>query len=290
MSSDANQPETSLRWKLARRVWRIARPLLIAYLVILLAMMFLETWLVYPAPPVEAGDWNPKSFKYEDVWFTSADGTKLHGWFIPNAGAKQAILYCHGNGEDVAAVGDFAAFLGDRMHASVFVFDYRGYGHSEGRPAEAGCIADGDASQHWLAEKMAIQPKDVVLMGRSLGGAVAIALAGQNGARALVLENAFSTMHDVAAWHYPWLPVRLVMQNRYDNIGRIQDYHGPLMQTHGTEDEIVPLSYARRLFDAAPSSTKRWLELPGLGHNNPMPLSYYDQLAAFLSELKSPAP
>jgi len=99
----------------------------------------------------------------------------------------------------------------------------------------------------------------------------------------LILENAFPTMTDVAATHYPWLPVRWAMQNRYDNMGRIQDYHGPLMQTHGTHDEVVPLSYARRLFDAAPSPTKRWLELPGLGHNSAMPLSYYDQLAEFLA-------
>ena len=85
------------------------------------------------------------------------------------------------------------------LHASVFIFDYRGYGHSEGRPNEAGCIADGRAAQHWLAERMGIQPNEVVLMGRSLGGAVAVALAAENGAQALVLENAFPTMPDVAA-------------------------------------------------------------------------------------------
>jgi fermentation-respiration switch protein FrsA (DUF1100 family) len=134
---------------------------------------------------------------------------------------------------------------------------------------------------------MGIQPKDVVLMGRSLGGGVAVALAAQNGARALILENAFPTMTDVAAFHYRWLPVRWAMQNRYDNIGRIQKYYGPLMQTHGTRDEVVPLSYARRLFDATPSPTKRWLELPGLGHNSAMPLSYYDQLAEFLASATS---
>ncbi len=186
-------------------------------------MMSLETWLVYPAPPLAAGDWEPSDFKYEDVRFESADGTKLHGWFLPKAGAKRMILYCHGNGEDVAAVGELAAFLSNRLEASVFVFDYRGYGHSEGRPAEAGCIADGDAAQHWLAERAGIQPKDVVVMGRSIGGAIAVALAAKNGARALILENTFPRMTDVAARHCPWLPIRLVMRNRYDNIARIPE-------------------------------------------------------------------
>jgi len=274
--------EPSIRPPRRRRLWRIARVLVVGYVLIVLLMMFLETSLVYPIPPLSVGDWQPKSFQYEDVHFTSADGTKLHGWFLPNAGAKHVILYCHGNGEDVAAVGEFAAFLRDRLQASVFVFDYRGYGHSEGRPAEAGCIADGDAAQHWLSERAGIQPKDIVVMGRSIGGAIAVALASQNGARALILENAFPRMTDVAAWHYSWLPIRLVMRNRYDNIARIKNYHGPLMQTHGTLDEIVPLSYGKRLFDAAPGSTKSWLELPGLGHNSEMPPAYYEKLAAFL--------
>ena len=246
-------------------------------------MTLLETWLVYPAPPVDTGDWHPTGFKYEDVSFNSADGTKLHGWFVPHPSSTQAILYCHGNGEDVSSVGELAAMLSESLHSSVFVFDYRGYGHSQGRPSEAGCIADGNAAQHWLAERVGVRPKDVVLMGRSLGSAVAIALAADNGARALVIENAFPTMTDVAAFHYPWLPVRWIMSNRYDNLSRIQRYKGPLLQSHGTQDELIPLSFAQRLFDVAPSQKKRWMEFPGLGHNSAMPRRYYAGLAAFLT-------
>jgi fermentation-respiration switch protein FrsA (DUF1100 family) len=271
--------------KLNRPIWRLGRPVLIAYLLIVLMMMFLETWLVYPAPPVAAGNWNPTGFKYEDVSFKSADGTKLHGWFVPHPDPRQAILYCHGNGEDVSSVGGLAAMLSESLRASVFIFDYRGYGHSEGRPTEAGCIADGTAAQQWLAERMGVRPNDVVLMGRSLGSAVAVALAAENGARALVLENAFPTMADVAAWHYPWLPVRWILANQYDNVSRIRRYSGPLLQCHGTCDELIPLSFARRLFDTAPNERKRWLENVGLGHNSPMPRRYYDDLAAFLTTI-----
>jgi len=84
------------------------------------------------------------------------------------------------------------------------------------------------------------------------------------------------------ALHYPWLPIRWVMANRYDNLGRIQRYTGPVIQSHGTRDEFIPLSFARRLFDAVPGTNKRWLEFAGLRHNSAMPHGYYDELAEFL--------
>ncbi len=281
-------PANSSRRHWPARVWRIARLLLVAYLLIVLGMMFLETWLVYPVPPLSWGNWQPKGFKYEDVHFVSADGTKLHGWFVPYPNASRAILYCHGNGEDVAAVGELAAHLSNELHESVFVFDYRGYGHSEGSPSETGCIADGNAAQKWLAARTGIQPNEVILVGRSLGSAVAVALAAENGTSALVLENAFPTMPDVAAKHYPWLPVHWVMKNRYDNLERIKHYTGPLLQSHGRADVLIPIALARRLFDAAPSRNKKWLEFPNCGHNDPQPPGYYSELARFLDVATSP--
>ena len=245
-------------------------------------MMLLETWLVYPIPPADMGDWNPTGLGHEDVWFESADGTRLHGWFVPHPTAERAILYCHGNGEHVAFNVDLAARLRDSLDASVFLFDYRGYGRSEGRPSEAGCIADGRAARHWLAERMGIEPKQIVLMGRSLGTAVAVALAAEDGAAALILENAFPAMTDVAALHHPWLPVRWAMDNRYDSVARIPRYQGPVLQSHGEADELVPLAMGRQLFDAAPTANKRWIAFPGLGHESPWPASYYDDLVAFL--------
>jgi fermentation-respiration switch protein FrsA (DUF1100 family) len=273
-----------LKWAAkVRSAWRIVRPILVAYLLLILGMMFLETWLVYPAPPVAAGDWKATWLEHEDVWFESADGTKLHGWFVPKSDSTRAILYCHGNGEFVAFNAELAAQLRDALNASVFLFDYRGYGHSAGRPSEAGCIADGRAAQLWLANRMKAKPSDLILMGRSLGGAVAIALASESGAKALVIENSFSTMIDVAAMHYRWLPVRWVMKNRYDSLARIRNFSGPLIQCHGTDDRLVPIAMARLLFDGAPGTMKKWIEFPGLGHNDEWPARYYDDLAAFLN-------
>src|SRR6185436_14155732 len=133
------------------------------------------------------------------------------------------------------------------LTATVFVYDYRGYGRSRGKPTERGCVADGMAAQRWLAEREGVDTEDVVLMGRSIGGGVSVAAAAEQGARALVLEATFSRMTDAAAALYPWLPVRLVMSNRYNSIKRVQKYQGPLFQSHGAADEVVPIKLARKL-------------------------------------------
>jgi fermentation-respiration switch protein FrsA (DUF1100 family) len=112
-------------------------------------------------------------------------------------------------------------------------------------------------------------------------------LAAEDGAAALVLENAFPAMTEVAAIHHPWLPVRWAMDNRYDCLSRIVRFRGPLLQSHGTADELIPLAMARQLFDSAPSVKKHWLAFPDLGHNSPWPPSYYDDLAGFLDEADS---
>lgn len=281
-TADGGSVEPKLQ--LFRNCRRGARLLLAAYLLVVLAVMFLETWLVYPIPPIDRGDWHPAGLDFEDVWFTSEDGTRLHGWFVERPHAKRAVLYCHGNGEDVSMNADVAAQLSEALDASVFIFDYRGYGHSEGTPSEAGCIADGLAAQRWLAGRAGKQPSKLVVMGRSLGGAVGVAIAVKQGAQALVLVNAFSRMTDVAAHHYPWLPVRLMMKNRYDSVARIRNYPGPVFQCHGTADWIVPIQLGRELFDAAPTKNKRFLEFAGRGHNDPEPATLYRELACFLDD------
>ena len=260
------------------------------FLCVVLVAMFFETWLVYPIPPLASGNWHPAGLAFEDVNFTSADGTKLHGWFVDRPRATRAVLYCHGNGENVGMNADLVAELSEALNASVFIFDYRGYGHSAGTPNEAGCIADGLAAQKWLAQRVGKQPSDIVVMGRSLGTAVAVAIAAQQGAHALVLVNAFSRMTDAAAHHFPWLPVRLVMKNRYDSLARIRDYRGPVFQSHGTADVVVPFQLGRQLFDAAPTPTKKFLEFRGLNHNEAEPPAFYRELAEFLNHLPASAP
>jgi fermentation-respiration switch protein FrsA (DUF1100 family) len=277
-------PTSRLR-AIPRLAWRIARPFLIAYICVVVIAMSMERRLIYPAPRADRGDWSATDPAHEDVWFQSADGTRLNGWFLPHSTSTRAILYCHGNGQNVALTADLAALLRDRLHASIFIFDYRGYGRSEGIPNEAGCIADAQAARDWLAKRMGADPHEIVLIGHSLGGGVAAALAADGGARALILENTFSSIVDVAAHSHWWLPVRLVMRNRYDSISRIRQYDGPLLQFHGTVDSLIPIQFGRRLFEASSSAMKQFVAGSGLGHDDGPPDGYYSELAKFLDNI-----
>jgi fermentation-respiration switch protein FrsA (DUF1100 family) len=249
----------------------------------------IERSLVYPIPSRERGDWRPRWLRPQNVWFRAADNTKLHGWYIPAPDATRLIVYCHGNGEHVADQANLVFRLQSYLSATVFIFDYRGYGRSRGKPIERGCIADGLAAQRWLAERERVDTSDIVVVGRSIGGGVAVAMAAEQGARALILENTFSSMTDAAAHLYPWLPVRLVMRNRYNSLRRIPSYFGPLFQCHGTADEIVPIDLGRRLHAAAPGRVKQFYEIANARHNDTPPPAYYAALAQFLDRVDADA-
>lgn len=248
-------------------------------------MNLLERQLVYPIPPLERGNWRPARFTYEDVWFRSEDSTQLHGWFLPRDNADRVILYCHPSEEQVADNGRLAAALGRRLNAEVFVFDYRGYGKSAGKPYEAGVIADGRSAQRWLAERTGVAVDDIVIIGRSIGGGVATALAGEMGARALVLQNTFTRLTEAAAVKFPWFPVAWFMQNRFPSIRRITNYRGPLFVAHGTKDTVVPVRMGRRLVRAAPGPRKVFFPIPGGFHDDPMPPDFYEDLLEFLDQV-----
>jgi fermentation-respiration switch protein FrsA (DUF1100 family) len=230
--------------------------------------MLFENLIIYPAPRYPDGNWQTERYGCEEVYFASADGTKLHGWYFPNPNARGNLLFCHGNGEHIGYLGPEMAALRDDLQLNVFVFDYRGYGRSAGSPHEAGVLADGQAAQEWLANRAGIRLSDVLLMGRSLGGAVAVHLAAQNGARGLILWNTFSSMPDVAARHFPWLPVHWLLRNRYNAGEKIRNYSGPLLQTHGTDDTIIGFDLAEKLFAAATTLDKQFIQVVGGNHND----------------------
>jgi uncharacterized protein len=261
-------------------VWRVIRIFLVAYLVILLIMMFFENALIFPASQFPEGNWNPRGISVEDANFTAADGTRIHGWYLAREHPRAVVLYCHGNGGNITHRADVMRDLSERVGVSLLMFDYRGYGKSEGSPHEAGVVADARAARAWLAAKAGVDENRIVLIGESLGGAVAVDLA-TDGARALILEDTFSTAPDVAAVHYPWIPVRLLMRTQFNSVAKIASYHGPLFQSHGDRDQIVPLALARRLFDAA-NEPKQFLLLRGNDHNDGRSGQYYDQLREFL--------
>jgi len=255
--------------------------------------MFLENSMVYPAPRYPRGEfadaletalWNAKNYGAEEVQFKSADGTELHGWYWQHPDPQGHLLYCHGNGDCVGYLGDYLSALSQRHQLSIFVFDYRGYGRSEGSPSEAGILKDGVAARDWLAGRATISPTEIILMGRSLGGAVCVEIAANSGALGLILQNTFTSLPDAAASIYWFLPVRFLMRNQYRSIDKIARYSGPVLQSHGTQDRIVPYALGQKLFRAAPGS-KTFFTIEGGDHNDPEPESYSVAFEEFLSSL-----
>ena len=262
---------------------RILRGVLIGYLLLLLAMMFFEESLIFVPLNFATDDWQPSDLAIEDARFQADDGTSLHGWYVRHEHPRAVVLFCHGNAGNVTHRADVLRRLNRQAGVSTLVFDYRGFGRSEGKPNERGVLADARAARAWLAQREKLPENRIVLMGESIGGAVAVDLAVE-GARALVLENTFSSLPDVAAYHYPWLPVRWLMRTRFDSAGKIGQYHGPLLQSHGEQDTIVPIRFGRRLFEAA-QEPKRFLSVPGCDHNDPRSREYYETLAAFFDSV-----
>ncbi len=274
---------TSFLGRILRRAIFLA---LFCYAAPCLLLMAMESRLIYLPPATSIPLQQAETLGGEGVWFTAEDQTKLHGWFFRQGNTDRAILYFHGNGEDANQNLWLGAQFRDRLNASVLVFDYRGYGQSEGAPNEKGVISDGIAAQRWLAKRVNLEPIEIILFGRSLGGAVAVAAAEQLGARAVIVQNTFANMTDVAAEHYPLFPVRWLMRNRYYSQQRITHYDGPFLQFHGTNDIVVPIALARPLFEAAPSKQKHFVEIPAGMHNGPLPDFAFDALKAFLDALE----
>ena len=219
-----------------------------------------------------------------DAWFTADDGVRLHGRYFAHPEPRAVVLFCHGNAGSVATWSEVGRQLNQRHRFTVLVFDYRGYGKSAGIPTEEGILLDGRAARKWLARKAEVGESDLLLMGRSLGGAVAVDLAADGGARGLILENTFSSLPDVAATHLPWIAPHLNMTQRLNSAAKIANYHGPLLQSHGDADRLIPVSLARKLYAAAPGR-KHFLLIPGADHNDPPGEDYDRALDEFVDQL-----
>ena len=245
-----------------------------------------ESLLFHPRKYVEA-EWPAPDPTIEDVWFTTPEGLRLNGWFTEADRPRAVVLYAEGNAGNIAGRRSVLRLFRERMGASVLIFDYRGYGRSEGSPSEAGILTDARAARRWLAGRAGVAEAEIVLVGHSLGGAVMVDLAARDGARGLVLENTFSSVHDAAAPHLPPWVVRLLPESRLDSLAKIGDYKGPLLQTHGDADDVIPFELGRRLFDRA-NEPKRFVRIPRGGHNDPPKPRYVDALTQFLDGLPEP--
>jgi fermentation-respiration switch protein FrsA (DUF1100 family) len=207
---------------------------------------------------------------HERIDLRSSDGVRVSAWYLPvrlPSENRRAVLFCHGNAGNIADRLPRVAELHGQLGVDVLLFDYRGYGASDGTPSEEGTYRDGRAAYDYLRETKGVPPERIVLYGESLGAGVAVQLATEVGARALVLEAPFTSIPDMAAEVYPWLPFRRWIRTQYDNLTKIVSIEIPLLIIHGTRDPTVPFAHGERLFRAA-SDPKRFLAVNGAGHTD----------------------
>ena len=221
---------------------------------------------------------------FETIKLRTRDNESLHAWWVPAEGRERAVLlFFHGNAGNISGRIETLEIF-HRLGLSVLLVDYRGYGQSTGTPSEDGLYRDADAVWQYLTQARGIDPSRIVVYGRSLGGGVATWLATQHPTGALILESTFTSVPDVAARHYPFLPVRLLARSRFDNLSRIDNIQTNLLVIHSADDELIPFEHGQRLFDAA-RQNKVFLELKG-GHNDGSFTSgekYVDALDSFIS-------
>jgi uncharacterized protein len=195
-----------------------------------------------------------------------SDGERLHGWWVGAAGrARGHVLFCHGNGGNIGDRLPHVRLLAE-AGLDVLAFDYRGYGRSSGRPSEQGTYRDAQAAHAALLRRPGVDPARVLLLGESLGGAVALALALEAPPAGLILQSAFTSVRDMARLHYPFVP-RALVPDAYPTLARIGELRAPLLVLHGARDAIVPLMYGEALFAAAPEP-KRMQVFEAAGHND----------------------
>jgi len=240
----------------------------IGYAVLAVALFFYQPNLLYfpdmPSREIEAtpGD---IGLEFEALTLTTRDDEQLDAWFIPADPARGVVLFCHGNAGNISH-RLVSIQLFHELGLSVLIFDYRGYGQSTGKPTEKGTYRDADAAWDYLVEQRGIPAEHIILFGRSLGASIAADLATRQSAAGLILESGFTSVPDIAAKLYPWLPVRWFSRYQYDTRKKLANIHSPVLIAHSREDEIILYANGERLFEAA-NEPKQFLQLRG-GHND----------------------
>jgi fermentation-respiration switch protein FrsA (DUF1100 family) len=286
MNREMTDPAAPAKALPIRRSWRrriagFALRVGTVYVGVIIVLLFLENALLYhPSRDMEKP---PDGVTVEDVWVTTPDGTRIHGWWFPFPGARGALLYCHGNAGNLSHRGVPALLLRQAVGESVLLFDYPGFGKSDGKPSEAGCYAAGEAMFDWLLQNKQIPPENIIIFGKSLGGGVATELATHRPHRALVLVKSFTSIPDMAQKQFPFLPARWLVTNRFDNLEKIGRCPRPVLVAHGDQDELIPFWMGKKLYEAA-NEPKRFVLFPGGGHNTPFPDAFYSELNEFLSK------
>lgn len=271
-----------------QKIWLMSRTVIVFaggfYIFILLFFSIFQSNFVYfpsrgiTITPADIG------LQYEDVFFETTDGLKLNAWFVPAKKSRGVILFCHGNGGNISSCLDCISIF-YRLGLSTFIFDYRGYGQSKGRPSEKGTYLDAEAAWQYLITEKKINQSDIIIFGMSMGGAIAAWLAQDKAPGALIIQSAFSSIQEIGAEVYPYLPVKLVARFKYNTKEYLSNAKCPVLVIHSREDEMISFSHGQRLFETA-KEPKELLEIKGT-HNDGFLTSAeldVDGLDGFVSE------
>lgn len=259
---------------------------IVIYVGIGVFLYFFQSGLLFYPDSTIAGTPQDAGLNYEQISFTASDGTSLSAWFIPSGDTrsnKGTILFCHGNAGNISHRMEYIKMFYS-LGLNVFIFDYRGYGESEGKPDEEGLYRDAEAAWNYLTVEKGIVPENIIIFGRSLGGAVGAWLAKDRSPGALVLESTFTSIVDLGAETYRFLPVRLMSRFRFDTVKYVRNVSVPVLVIHSRGDDLIPFHHGERVFAAA-SNPKEFLEISGT-HNNSLMVSsqtYTDGLDSFIS-------
>lgn len=247
---------------------------------------FLESQIFFPDPylimtPRQTG------LDFEDVWFTTSDDTRLHGWWVPASADSPVLLFCHGNAGNISHRVDNIKRLHD-AGLNVFIFDYRGYGQSGGRITEDGFYLDADAAYQEAAQYAKEGSGKLVIFGRSLGGVAATSIASRRPCSGVILESTFTHMGDMAAQHYPIPGLGGALKGRLNSLDRMPSISAPILFFHGDADDLVPIKLGRALFDRAVAD-KEFVTLKTAGHNDTYLVggqSYFRKIKSFADSLR----
>ena len=251
-----------------------------------------EKKIIFHPAKFPKGYWNPVSLglKAQDISFQSLDGVNLHGWFVPTPGARATLLWFHGNAGNLSHRLDNIKRLLP-LNLNIFIFDYRGYGKSEGEPDENGIYKDSQAAYNMVLELEGVSVNSLFLFGRSLGGICATETALNNPARGLILESTFTSASDMSRKIMPLIPLGWAIRSKLDAINKVNELKLPKLFLHGDRDEVVPFDLGRKLYEGA-SDPKSFYIIQGAGHNDTYIMGgrdYYNALDRFITEtLKIP--
>jgi uncharacterized protein len=240
-------------------------------------LIYLPTQAVPPPPP-----------GVEEVTFRTGDGLVLTAWLVPSQAATErgAVVVFNGNAGNRSHRLRLGLALANRGY-SVLLTDYRGYGGNPGSPSEEGLALDARAALSFVEGHLGMSREQIIFFGESLGAGVAIGLSAEEPPGALILRSPFSSLVDIAAVHYRWVPASLLLRDRYANAERLASLDVPVMVIAGSEDRIVPTEQSNEVFAAA-NSPKRMLVIEGAGHNDPELLGGAEMvkgMAEFLDEI-----